>query len=317
MSLSALTLWRPWAAAIAHGTKRIENRTWVPPRSMFGQDIAIHAGQRLDADAIEDVAADGVARGPLTPSTATMWVGLVGQVWEWASQSDAFADVVGPPRMPSMPRRAPAARRAAPSWADIDALLAECSRLEWLRRLVLVLRCTGLRVSQGIALDWSDVDLEARTLMVRTGKSRQEGAGRVVPLAPVLAREMAGWGRREGRVCGGSRVNSIGQITGGARHAIGRRWPRVELTREVREAVDAQPFHSIRRAFVSGLRAAGVDDEVRGALVGHAVGLTSDTYTTTSALWPAMVDAVAKVPEVAPAAVGFETRRVRSVSASK
>lgn len=55
MSLRALTLWRPWAAAIAHGTKRVENRTWVPPRSMFGQDIAIHAGQRIDADAVDEV----------------------------------------------------------------------------------------------------------------------------------------------------------------------------------------------------------------------------------------------------------------------
>ena len=49
-------------------------------------------------------------------------------------------------------------------------------------------------------------------------------------------------------------------------------------------------------------------------VVGHAGGLTSDTYTTASALWPAMVEAVALVPGWTPAGVSFEARRVRSVS---
>jgi hypothetical protein len=41
---------------------------------MFGQDIAIHAGQRLDADAIEDVAAEGVARAHLPGPTGIVAV---------------------------------------------------------------------------------------------------------------------------------------------------------------------------------------------------------------------------------------------------
>ena len=41
--MKALTLWRPWAAAIVHGTKRVENREWTPPRSMLGQDMADEA----------------------------------------------------------------------------------------------------------------------------------------------------------------------------------------------------------------------------------------------------------------------------------
>lgn len=54
--MKALTIWRPWAAAIVHGTKRVENRTWVPPESMLGQDIALHAGLRVDAGAVREVA---------------------------------------------------------------------------------------------------------------------------------------------------------------------------------------------------------------------------------------------------------------------
>ncbi|HEY3265533.1 MAG TPA: hypothetical protein VGM37_01305 [Armatimonadota bacterium] len=42
-----LTLIQPWAAAIAHGGKRIENRVWKSDRAI-GQRIAIHAGLRFD-----------------------------------------------------------------------------------------------------------------------------------------------------------------------------------------------------------------------------------------------------------------------------
>lgn len=44
----ALTLWRPWARLVANGTKRIENRPWVPPSKMKGETIAIHAGAKWD-----------------------------------------------------------------------------------------------------------------------------------------------------------------------------------------------------------------------------------------------------------------------------
>lgn len=51
--MKALTLWQPWSWAIAHAGKRIENRTWKPPRWIIGQRIAIHAGKTLDLDACE------------------------------------------------------------------------------------------------------------------------------------------------------------------------------------------------------------------------------------------------------------------------
>ena len=57
--MRALTLRQPWAWAICHAGKRIENRTWAPPRSVIGQRIAIHAGSgddgaaaRLDIEAL-------------------------------------------------------------------------------------------------------------------------------------------------------------------------------------------------------------------------------------------------------------------------
>lgn len=53
--MKALTLWRPWPAAIIHSTKRVENRTWVPPRWLLGKDFALHAGKTVDDSTVEDL----------------------------------------------------------------------------------------------------------------------------------------------------------------------------------------------------------------------------------------------------------------------
>ena len=53
--MRALTLIRPWSWAILYGGKDVENRTWSPPRDMIGQTIAIHAGKKLDKDAMDAV----------------------------------------------------------------------------------------------------------------------------------------------------------------------------------------------------------------------------------------------------------------------
>lgn len=52
MILRGLTLWRPWAASIVHGPKRVENRPWAPPVAHVraGLWIALHAGQRWDEE---------------------------------------------------------------------------------------------------------------------------------------------------------------------------------------------------------------------------------------------------------------------------
>jgi len=56
--VKALTLWQPWSWAIAHAGKRVENRTWAPPASVIGQRVAIHAGLKLDDEAVERLARD-------------------------------------------------------------------------------------------------------------------------------------------------------------------------------------------------------------------------------------------------------------------
>ncbi|MFD6490337.1 hypothetical protein [Streptomyces sp. NPDC060188] len=49
--MQALTIRQPWTGAIAHQTKRVENRTWKLPAKHEGARILIHAGAQPDRDA--------------------------------------------------------------------------------------------------------------------------------------------------------------------------------------------------------------------------------------------------------------------------
>lgn len=60
MTLRALTLRQPWAWAVAHAGKRIENRTWRPPASLVGSWFLIHAGKALDSAAVASLAERGI-----------------------------------------------------------------------------------------------------------------------------------------------------------------------------------------------------------------------------------------------------------------
>ena len=48
--MKALSIQQPWAWAILHAGKRVENRTWWPPRSLIGQTFALHASKAFDCD---------------------------------------------------------------------------------------------------------------------------------------------------------------------------------------------------------------------------------------------------------------------------
>lgn len=50
--MRALTIRQPWAGAIAHQTKRVENRSWKLPAAHDGADILIHAGAEPDRQAV-------------------------------------------------------------------------------------------------------------------------------------------------------------------------------------------------------------------------------------------------------------------------
>ncbi len=48
--MKAISIWQPWASAIAVGTKHYETRSWEFPKSMEGEIIAIHASKRCQGE---------------------------------------------------------------------------------------------------------------------------------------------------------------------------------------------------------------------------------------------------------------------------
>lgn len=48
--MKAISLWQPYASAIALGLKHFETRGWRPPAALIGQPLAIHAAKKKDAD---------------------------------------------------------------------------------------------------------------------------------------------------------------------------------------------------------------------------------------------------------------------------
>lgn len=220
--------------------------------------------------------------GDLKVSSRRVIVGTVQQAWEWAYDDEDHGWAIPRPRTIEMPTVA-GAPRPAPSWSEMDAVIAELDG--WRRRSAIVQRCTGLRVGQAHRLEWRDVDLDAATVTIRgeLGKTRQERRGRVIPIAPVLVAELATWGRREGRLVPRSHQEVRPLIAA---------WERAKVPRA---AWEGRPNHAFRHGFQTGLRAAGVDPDAIKALVGHSRGI-QDVYVSAGSL--GLEDAVKLVPPI-------------------
>lgn len=95
--MKALTLIQPWAWAVAHAGKNIENRTWPAPKYMFDQLIAIHAGKKYDDTAEGWMRERGLIRAPL-PDEARRAGAIVAVciITGWAGQAPNAPWFTGP-----------------------------------------------------------------------------------------------------------------------------------------------------------------------------------------------------------------------------
>lgn len=220
----------------------------------------------LSREALERFDADLVARGQ-QPPTRRLRIGAVQAAWEWAFDSETYGDDCPRPRSIELPELVSTPPRA-PRWHHMDACIA-AGFDERHRRLLTILRFTGLRVDQVLALAWDDFDLGAELLTVRgeLGKSRQERQGRIVPVSRHLVGLMAGWGRREGPLFAG--------LARAPFETTAHAWELAEVP-EVHWR--RHPHHAFRHGFQSELKAAGADDEAVKHLVGHALPGTRSHY---------------------------------------
>lgn len=198
-------------------------------------------------------------------------------LWRWAYDSDDYAELTPRPRAFELPtlEKTPT---IAPTWEECDAVIAALRLYDYggpprvvSVRFAILLRYTGLRAGQVIRLTWEDFDLDARTLRIRgaLGKSRQERGGRVVPIAPALAEEMAGWGVREGGLFREHRIANLAKTIRPAWKRLAAQSPPVVRA----AAFVGQTDHAFRKAFVTELRRAGAETDAVEYLVGHSSGI--------------------------------------------
>jgi len=230
--------------------------------------------------------------------TANDRIRHISKFWRWAYDHDDYPETPRP-RSIELPEAHPALAPVAPDWVQMDEAI-EAAGAGWYRDLFLVLRFTGLRRSQAMALLWSDFDLQNQTLTIRPelGKTRQERRGRVIPVSNHLIEEISGWGRREGflidvtkKAAPWGRTKRNREVHNGQVKAIWRRTSAPEDRYR-------QPCHCFRKGFISELIKAGAKEYAVKRLVGHSGGVTFDVYATPAALEAEMRAAVGGIPAV-------------------
>ncbi|HRE87493.1 MAG TPA: tyrosine-type recombinase/integrase [Myxococcota bacterium] len=163
---------------------------------------------------------------------------------------------------------------------------------EWARRLVLLERGTGWRVSQCLGVAWPDFDRRPGELELRPdlGKSESERAGRRIPLPIWLADQIVSWWKADGQPTSGPIVGST-QTFKRASMVIREYW----MASGADEALfKGRPDHAFRIALVSQVRAAGVDADAIEAYVGHAIAGVRRHYVDVAKL--PLVDVAKAIP---------------------
>ena len=91
LAVRGLTVRQPWADAITHGTKRVENRTWPAPARLAGARVLIHAGAAYDRHAVLDTTGWPDTRGAvLAVATLTGCHPATGCCRPWGDRAPAW-----------------------------------------------------------------------------------------------------------------------------------------------------------------------------------------------------------------------------------
>jgi integrase len=143
---------------------------------------------------------------------------------------------------------------------------------------------TGLRLRDIADLEWSAVDLERRIIKVTTRKTDKTVT---VPIHP----QFAAWLDKQTRGIGKAPVfPTLGGKAGGGKSGLSMSFRRImerakikgRLLREangVGRSQSSLSFHSLRHGFVSAMANAGVAQELRQKLTGHASAQMNAQYT--------------------------------------
>ncbi len=186
---------------------------------------------------------------------------------------------------PSRGLRSPRREKHLPSFlqeAEVTALIgdepAENHRARWRdRAMAETLYSSGLRISELVALNWADLDVEMGMLRVRHGKGNKE---RIVPIGEPAIKAMQDW-RRHMPVDSGSGGPIFTNLRGGrittrsVELIVGRLLALSGIGNRITP-------HGLRHSFATHLLDHGADLRSIQEMLGHASLTTTQRYTHVS-----------------------------------
>lgn len=215
---------------------------------------------------------------PLAASSAARALAAVRGLHRFAHRDGLLrADVARDVSPPALPRRLPRALTVD----EVEQLLAGCigdgpGPLRD-RALLELLYSTGARISEAVGLDLDDLDVDARTVLLRGKGGRQ----RIVPVGrPALAAVEAYRVRaRPALAARGRGTPALLLNARGARLSRQSAWHALRAAAEASGLTAAVSPHTLRHCFATHLLAGGADVRVVQELLGHASVTTTQVYT--------------------------------------
>jgi integrase len=171
----------------------VESVTIAKLRWLLGKAVSVFGERPVGELRSEEIAAWRIALSPGYRFDATQALRQVlarAVVWGMIDVNPAKLGVDNP-----SPRRRE--QRPFESWAQLDAVVAHLSRRY--RPMVILAAATGLRPAELVALEWRDIDLEARVVYVhrsftkgRLKCPKTEASRRAVPLQTIALDALKG-----------------------------------------------------------------------------------------------------------------------------
>lgn len=231
-----------------------------PPNTVARRESTLRSIGNAGAATREEVESWWATRRDLSPATRSNDLACLRSFYKWCRRWEHRDDD------PTLRIDAPKVAKGLPrpiSRADLHRLLGRLP--DDLRRAVALGAYAGLRVSEVAALDWADVDTEARRARIVNGKG---GKSRIVALGPVLIDQI---------------LPDRGQnvVTGSA-----ERYTAATLQRKVNRAIRAQDvdatFHALRHRYGTIAYQATKDLVAVGRQMGHSSPVTTAIYAAAS-----------------------------------
>ena len=247
--------------------------TWSQQRGISA--VADVTPQDLEDFAVSLRAGDG-QHPPLAASSAARTVVAVRGFHRFcADEGLAPSDPASSLRPPAVPSRLPKAL----SYQQVSDIIAAAAATDAPlgprdAALLEVLYGTGARISEAVGLDMDDVDLEARSVLLR-GKGGKE---RRLPLGTWAADALQGYLVRGRPALVSRSTPAIFLNTRGQRLSRQSAWTVIAAAADRAGIAGVSP-HAMRHSFASHLLEGGADVRVVQELLGHASVTTTQIYT--------------------------------------